>query len=481
MSSADEDLQDDEEPRGQGRRGRRRRRFAVLVSGMLAVLLVVVGADHLAGLRADTDADGLLDRVETAGWITTDGQRFVTDPHASDTDGDGLTDLVEAGQANEAASTVEYALFSNPLVPDSDEDGLTDAAEADLSLAPLTPDTDGDGLDDGVEVDELGTAADIADTDGDGFDDGYEVDNRESQGLDPLWADVKVDPWTYALDFAQGAVIGEIAPGDSLAWLIGSLVAGGSSFIPGVGWIIGSVADVRDMIGSAIHADWVGAGFSAIALLPIAGDATAVPAKVAKFIARHPELAATAGAVVVALKWLPDEIKVSTIRATSPEAWDDLLDAGATRKSLLRLQGGKVSISTLADGMRHEGHVVGAKARFFDRGGDGEKFLEDLYPDSKAQVSYPTTDCEKVCNAILRRVDVLVDGVAHESKVGRVDLTPGINAQIESDAHLVRTGAIEGAHWHFFASSVTNTVGASAPVLDLLRERGISFTIHVPA
>lgn len=430
--------------------------------------------------KVDSDDDGLDDKVETDGWQSTRGEFYRTAPMEPDTDDDGLTDGNESGQAVSGADAM-FEVLSDPLLVDSDQDGLTDAAEADLSLSAFDPDSDRDTLEDAHEVDLLGTAADVADTDGDGLDDGYEVANQASQGLDPLWPDERVDPSTYALEFAQGAVLGEIAPGDSLPWLAGNLASGGASFIPGVGWVVGGAADVRDAVGAAIHADWVGAGFSVVGLVPAAGDAAAVPAKVAKFLGRHPDLAPDVAAAIVALKWVPDDVKVAAIRSTSVQGWDDLRDAGVSQQSLLLLQEGKVSVTTLAEGMKRDGHVYGVNARFFDTGNDGEAFLEGLYPRSDTQVTFSTAECAAVCNALARRMDVLAGEVAHESKVGRVVLTPSTRMQIESDAYLIETGAIAGAHWHFFPSSVSRTLGASKHVLDLLEERGIPYTIHAPA
>lgn len=77
-----------------------------------------------------------------------------------------------------------------------------------------------------------------------------------------------------------------------------------------------------------------------------------------------------------------------------------------------------------------------------------------------------------------RFVDQLADGVAHESKVGYASLTKRIRTQIIKDSELIKTGQIDGAHWHFFTSGVTGKGGASKPLLDFLTENGISYTVH---
>lgn len=433
--------------------------------------------------REDSDVDGLDDRLETKGWRSTDGIVYLTDPMEPDSDGDGLSDGQEAGAPIDGAA---YVVFSDPQKTDTDADGLTDAEEADLSLDAFNPDSDGDGLSDADEVDQFGTAPDEIDTDGDGFDDAYELANREGRGLDPLWPDEQISASTYAWDFAQGAVLGELAPGDSLPWLAGNLASGASGFIPGAGWVVGSAADVRDAVGAAIHADWVGAGFSVLGLVPFGGDATAIPAKVAKFVARHPELAPAVGATIVGLAWVPSHIKASALKAIAPADWDYLRAHGVSEASLLRLQQGRSSISTVAISAQRSGHVERVNTPFFDSGPAGEAWLEARYPPTDgvkhSQVVLRTDGCIVVCNAVARRFDVFVDGVAHESKVGRVTLSDSIERQIRSDAYLVESGVggVESAHWHFFASGQSNSIGATQPVLDLLDELGIEYTIHLP-
>jgi hypothetical protein len=441
--------------------------------------------------RADSDHDGLADRIEESGWVIQGGAEFHTDPHLADTDKDGLTDGDEAGgpvthaQAEFALNgrTGFYVGYSNPLIPDSDGDGLSDADEADLSLDPGDRDTDHDGLDDMREVEVIGSAPDVADTDGDGFEDGYEVANRESQGLNPSWPDVKVSRSDYVIDFAKGAVLGDLDREDSLAWLAGNLAAGGSSAIPVVGWVVGGVADVRDAIGSAIHADWVGSGFSAVGVVPDLGDAVAIPGKAAKFVARNPELAAATAAITVGFTKVPEAIKVRAAKLIWKD-WDNLRSAGASDKALLQLEKGRTNLDELAATVARPGHVQGHTAKFFSTGYAGEAWLEGIYSATVSgatkQVSASTKGCLLVCNLVRRRFDVLVDGVAHESKVGRVPWSPSVERQIRSDAWLIETGQIEGAHWDFMASSVSNTIGANPKVLDLLDEVGIPYTIHLP-
>ena len=81
----------------------------------------------------------------------------------ADSDGDGLLDRLE------------QQLGTNPLNADTDGDGLSDGTEVlVIGTDPLRADTDGDGLSDGVEVNTLGTNPLNADTDGDGVPDGLD-------------------------------------------------------------------------------------------------------------------------------------------------------------------------------------------------------------------------------------------------------------------------------------------------------------------
>lgn len=436
--------------------------------------------------KADSDDDGLADILEVSGWLTVQGAVHRTDPLSPDTDGDGLTDAQEAGPAHEASDgSIEFAAISDPEVVDTDGDGLSDAAEVDLSIDAFSTDTDKDQLDDYREVEILGTDPANDDSDGDGLKDGFEVADAESRGLDPLWKDEQLDPATIAWEVAQGAIVGELAPGDTLPWLVGNVASSGASLVPIVGTAIGTVADVRDTIGSAIHADWVGAGLSASSLVPYVGDTGAVAGKVGKFVDRVPTLAVAAGAAVVALKWVPDEVKATVVRLVNKKS-DDLAAAGMTDEAMVALQMGKTSLDDLTDAMKRPGHVNvdGPNPGFMATGMDGEDYVAHFYhastPGVDLQVVLPTANCVEVCNAVARRIDVLADGVAHESKVGRVSLTAEIRKQIESDVHLIQNGDIQEAHWHFFASDVTKKMGPTKPLLDFLEEKGIKYTIHLP-
>jgi len=77
-----------------------------------------------------------------------------------------------------------------------------------------------------------------------------------------------------------------------------------------------------------------------------------------------------------------------------------------------------------------------------------------------------------------RYIDQLVDGFAHESKVGYKSLNARIGRQISKDVELIQTEQIQGATWHFFKSPVTGVGGPSQPLLNLLQQSGINVIVH---
>lgn len=484
--------------RGRGARPdhprRPRRRGAVLRRSLLLLVMVGIVAaltqvqevgqviDRIRGDR-DSDGDGLPDRAEEAGWRTESGDVYRTDPDNRDSDDDGLTDGDEAGHITDGSAENEYAGYSDPRQSDTDDDGLEDADEADLDLDPLIQDSDGDGLDDGLEFEVVGSAPDMADTDGDGFDDGFEDANRDDQGLDPLRPDKKVSKTSYATDFAKGALAGDLWREDSLAWLAGNLSFGAVSSVPVVGWVVGPAADVRDAIGSAIRSDWVGSGFSALGAVP-GGDAAAIPRKVNDFVSRNPGLAAQTAKIVVTAPKVPEKFKERASQGIWKN-WDLLIKSGASAKALLALQEGRTDLDHLADALNGPNHVDGVPTVPLGSSNEGEARLQELLDAdveaAEQHVRALAEGCTNGCTSRLRFFDTLAGGVAHEAKVGHVAWSPSIRDQIKKDAWLIESGMIQGAHWHLFASSASNTVGADTKVYQLLEEEGLSYTIHLPA
>lgn len=445
----------------------------------------------------DTDGDGLNDCVEIEGAMGGNGVTYTSDPSLVDTDGDGLSDGDEVGDKVDGDSYLEdwqqlllqpipglvfYDVVSDPRAVDSDGDDLDDPNELDLGTEARDSTTDSDGLTDGYEVDAIGTAPDNPDTDGDGLWDDTEDAHRDDQGLDPLHADVKISTWSYSVDFAKGLILGDLNREDSLAWLAGNLASGAASFIPVYGWIVGGIADLRDAIGSAIRADWVGSGLSALGVVPYAGDAVAIPGKAAKFVVRNPELADESLSFIAKLEDVPNDIKVKAAKEILGGSWDDLIKAGFSEATLTTLQKGRTNLDELADSLSRAKHVKGASARFFAKGKDGEAWLEGAYSATVKGTDKQVWRSTKNFLGRGRFFDVFKDGVAHESKVGYVKWGKSIENQIKKDAWLVQqaSNGVDSAQWHFFASSASNTIGADKRVLDLLDQNNIPYTIHTP-
>lgn len=461
--------------------GAARRRGLRWIGAACAIVLVAVASYGVwQADNADSDSDGLRDRVEASGWHTPDGREFRTDPDKADTDGDGLTDADEAGARVTAGSADDvYVGYSDPLVVDTDGDRLTDAGEADLGLGPRDRDSDDDALTDGYEVDVVGSRPDAADTDGDGLTDGYEDANRESQGLDPLVADEKVSAAAYVADFLKGFVAGDLAQSDSLAWLVGDLASEGALSVVG----LSAVGAARDAVASAIHGDWVGAGFGVLGAVP-PGKLTSLPRKATAFLSQHPRLAASVARMIARANVVPEPVRLQALRTIYP-GWDELVRSGATDRTLLALAAGRTNLDELVAALRRSAHRSGPAVAPAATASRGESLVERLTAAAaktvKKLVRVATDGSPAGCGGNVRILDEVVDGIAHETKVGFVPWSTPVARQIRCDAWAVRTGQVRGAHWHFLTSSYTGTVGADPRVLDLLDEAGIPYTIHLPA
>ncbi|WP_193213401.1 hypothetical protein [Luteolibacter marinus] len=185
--------------------------------------------------KADTDDDGLNDRVETDTGVFVSATDTGTDPLDDDSDDDGLEDGVETftGTFVSAADT-----GTDPLYHDSDGDTLIDGWEVRYGLDPTSTaspdgeyddpdndfvenweeqqegtdptllDTDGDGLDDGLE---LGTTTDPLnpDSDGDGLKDGEEDANEDGfvdfDETDPMNPDSDGDLYADGAEATDGS------------------------------------------------------------------------------------------------------------------------------------------------------------------------------------------------------------------------------------------------------------------------------------
>jgi len=79
----------------------------------------------------------------------------------------------------------------------------------------------------------------------------------------------------------------------------------------------------------------------------------------------------------------------------------------------------------------------------------------------------------------VRRVDILINQVAHECKSGYVAYSAKTLTQIRKDAWLLRYAKeINRVEWHFFRSAETGRIGADPRLLRALDDNGIPYVIH---
>jgi len=443
----------------------------------------------------DSDGDGLTDCQEERGVAGRGGRVFTSNPQVPDTDGDGLLDGEEIGprrtlgeldilwwedllEGTDIGDLAFHTVHSDPRAADSDGDGLPDPAEADLSTDAFDADSDNDGLSDATEID-LGTDPTDRDTDRDRHDDGYEHAHRDD-GFDPLVYDVPMSGWDYAGEFARGLICGEACPSDTIPWLLGNLAGGASSAIPVIGWITGTLADIRDAIASAIRGEWVGAGLSIAGLVPYAGDAGAVLGKVGRFAARNADKADEIAVAVLKAIDLPPSVQLDVLRRVYRSGVvDELLQRGVGQGALVRLATGRVDLEVLADGLRRSTAPRVGSAPFFSSWRDAEEFVRRA--TGGVPKYFPTDPLGRgrfidSCTGC----DVLGEGIAREVKSGYVRYSSRIEQQIRKDAELLARGQVARVEWHFVASASSNSLGADPRVLDLLDQHGIPYTIYPP-
>jgi Mg-chelatase subunit ChlD len=324
-------------------------------------------------LGRDADLDTLGNCEEREGMRDVHGKLYHADPKDVDSDGDGLLDNEEMGEpvaegpglaprpqalAPELPATAggfdedpqafraylverarawalnplagpgtdterrRFRVLSDPLQADTDGDGLDDAAEGINGTPPTLADWDGDGLNDYYELVYL-TEPSIADTDGDGFSDYYEVTHL-GDGLDPLAPDERMTPEQWSRDFSSGLAAGDACDTflsgwtpcrGSIPFFLGQLSGGAASFIPVAGWIVGAVADLRDVIGNTVKGEWVGACLSVVGLLPVLGDVGKLAGRVVDFVRKFGKLEPLLRAV---LRVLPGLVRSASLDGQQP-------------------------------------------------------------------------------------------------------------------------------------------------------------------
>jgi hypothetical protein len=471
---------------------------------VLALALVLLALPVRAvWVNLDSDGDGLSNCRERAGVRTSDGAAtYVTDANNADTDGDLVPDAVEIGPRSEVDSgfgalrvlwdceSLTYEAVSDPSRADADFDGLSDAVELSDGSDVFARDTDDDGLLDAAER-RWGSDPNAADTDGDGIRDVEDV----TDGLMPVVADDPPDREAWLDEYAEGLFYGEVRESDTVAQLLGSLSSGSSSSIPFVGWVTGTVADVRDIVANSARGEWSEAGMSGTGLVPYVGDAAKVASLTSKFVVRNPKLVGSLARQLATWDKIPESLRTKLVRATDQENYHSLVRAKMSDERIVALVERGATLASIAKLLSSTAGIVSmGPALDPDDGG----FL--LSP-SGAQAALRTYAVAKGGDASAGPVYIslpeggagsgrLVDACSYceagsgpgrsmlyIAKLGSQVWSETIQGQIDKDAELeVRGHQVE---WHFFAGPTGLDVDSA--ILDALSDAHVEYVVHLPA
>lgn len=438
------------------------------------------------GVTLDSDKDGLNDCVEIQGAHSPGtALRYTSDPHDADTDKDGLPDGDEVRPLGAAVgiptASDTFQVLSDPAKADTDGDGLTDPAELDEDTSVWRADTDADGLGDS---DELSWTTDplAGDTDTDGYGDGTEAAQADA-GFSPVVFDDPMSPDEWASEFAKGAALGDAGDGTTVAYLLGSIGSSATSFIPVVGWIVGAVLDLRDLLANSVKGDWVAAGMSLAGVVPYVGDTANIIAKAIKFLGRSAHLIDDVVAAIAKLDEYPASARAQIITGINSN-WDALRKAspGMSEASFLRLASSRQGAQHIVDALKRSNVSVGTSIPFVSHWGEAEDAVAGLF-----RVLAERRQLYRQAPGFTpgRFADMIDQGgVMREVKSGFVPLRSRVIRQIEKDAAILAdtTGEnrnIRGVVWHFVGGR-TGSLGADPRVLDLLDAKGIPYVIHLP-
>jgi hypothetical protein len=507
---------------GEGLTEQKARQIKILVDSTGGVFHIVTGmvlADSTPpkDWGPDSDGDGVYDSEELAGSFGYRGFG-ATDPNNPDTDGDGLTDGEELNPWTSPylENTIFYEPVSNPNKKDSDNDGLDDLTELVNGFSALDRDQDADGLDDQQEF-EAGTADFFSDTDTDGYADGLEVSwAAQGKGFDPLAPDVEVTAAEYIDEFLRGTLCGDVVGfgdfcrGGSTAYLIGQIVGG-------IGFL--TVADVRDMIGSAINGDKVSFAFSAAALIPLLGDGAKLVKQADNFALATAKLAKQAANAGDLRKLEQCHRALGDLSPAKPKAFRKALDElnpgavtrvtkkwpGVDAKDVEKFIGGAMRMGWSpkhAEDVLMKAKKV-AKLPAAKKGGppanlrlekDAESWLKSTLPGAEA--TKRGLDVAGTGKRNQRYMDIIdsggrnPSGIASELKIGPVpsvgrakgqmnkDIT--LLGRMKADPKLATDLRFKKIEWVFFAKESAGQVGCPDPkLLDLVVQNGIEYTVYL--
>ena len=191
-------------------------------------------------------------------------------------------------------SVYAYAYKSDPVLIDTDKDGIDDEEESVIGTYPKIADSDGDKLKDGIEAANWFEPLE-QNPDGDTYSDYAEY----KKGTDPFCYNRTRKENIEG--FVEGVFLGDFIKNPSVPELCGQVTG---SIIP----VVGTVADVRDIVGNASAGDWGMAVLSAAGVVPVAGDFSKGASKVGKFITKNIDKADEIADLIITLsKNFPDD------------------------------------------------------------------------------------------------------------------------------------------------------------------------------
>lgn len=438
-----------------------------------------------AGPEDDWDDDGLPDNVEVRGvvavfadWRSPQSKRLTSDPYDADTDGDSLEDGVEVGQLAMAGmlglasndSSAGYIVRSSPRSWDGDDDGLGDLEELELGYNALDHDQDFDDVDDGEEV-TWGTSPRDHDSDGDGFPDGFEIDAVD-RGFHPSEWDQHVSEWVWLEDISQGLICGDFCPGDSVGWLIGSLISG---------YLI--LGDIRDIVAGSINGQWVTVSFTAVGLIPAVGDVARTINVVKKFLLRVTDPGVRKAALDAISPGLDDLEGLRLLDEVAPGLKATLVAEGATPAGIRFLMD-TIGIDHLKALANYAYRVAPTKAdpgvavriidepRFWLTGRAGEKHvIEELW----GEVQHAKTAANFPGIVGTRYYDFVDDPDFFEIKTG-VAKFRSISRQLAYDVEAASDNDIT----YVLLASRRTGIGPDPMALNLLEDAGVPIQIYWP-
>jgi hypothetical protein len=321
------------------------------------------------------------------------------------------------------------------------------------------------------------------DTDADGYGDGTEV-AQANAGFSPVVFDDPMSPDEWASEFAKGAALGDAGDGTTVPYLLGTISSSATSFIPVVGWIVGAILDLRDLLANSVKGDWVAAGMSLAGVVPYVGDTANIIAKVTKFLGRSAHLVDDVVAAIAKLEDFPASARTQIIAGINTQ-WDALRKAspGMSEASFLRLASSRQGAEHIVESLKRSNMTVGTSIPFVSHWRDAEDAVAGLF-----KVAADRRQLYRQAPGFTPggRVADMIDGtgVMREVKSGYVPLRSRVIRQIEKDAAIIAdtTGEnrnIRGVVWHFVGGR-TGSLGADPRVLDLLDQKRIPYVIHLP-